>query len=207
MNLQRETFGLARGAAEKGVGRRGKRGSRADPHSRKLTLADVNIDKHLADEARKLAALTETDFEQRLTVWRKQVEAANRTIAVKLFNSGRKKSPATQMLLLEASSTHLSSSGRDLEHLLLEDGHAASVHKLNATTIEIIEALVSGIRRLEKSAQRIAEPGNVERFQADFTEMERKVIKLAQEYRAVKEMMDQWRKEDHALMADFDSTA
>lgn len=59
MAKQRETVGLAKGGAEKGVGRRGKEcGSGDDPHSLP-TLADAGIDKHLADAARKAAAIPE----------------------------------------------------------------------------------------------------------------------------------------------------
>jgi hypothetical protein len=48
----------AKGGAEKGIGRRGKKGMRV-AHRPALTLAAQGIDKHLADRARKAAALPE----------------------------------------------------------------------------------------------------------------------------------------------------
>jgi hypothetical protein len=54
---QRQTVGLNHGSATEGIGRRGKRGSESDPHSEPVTLAEAGIDKHLADRARKLAAV------------------------------------------------------------------------------------------------------------------------------------------------------
>src|SRR3954454_15401416 len=62
---QKATVGLARGGAEKGVGRRGKNAGRA---ATRITLAEVGINKHLANEARKLGALSEPAFESAVRV-------------------------------------------------------------------------------------------------------------------------------------------
>jgi N6-adenosine-specific RNA methylase IME4 len=51
---------LAKGGAEKGVGRRG---NNAGPQATRITLAEQGVDKHLADEARKLAAMPADKFE------------------------------------------------------------------------------------------------------------------------------------------------
>jgi hypothetical protein len=52
MKAQKETVGLNKGGAEKGVGRRGKQcGSEQNPHS-PITLSEVGIDKGLADRRR-----------------------------------------------------------------------------------------------------------------------------------------------------------
>jgi N6-adenosine-specific RNA methylase IME4 len=56
MEDQRKAGLLAKGAIQRGVG---KRGSPADPRS----LASQGVDKHLADRARKAAAMTEAKFE------------------------------------------------------------------------------------------------------------------------------------------------
>lgn len=56
---QKETIGLASGRE----GKRKSLGSVADP-SWRPTLADAGIDKHLANEGRKLGALSEPEFEQ-----------------------------------------------------------------------------------------------------------------------------------------------
>jgi hypothetical protein len=53
MEAQRKTVGLAKGAAE-------KRGGSNPP---RITLAEVGIDKDLAKQARKFAAMTEEKFE------------------------------------------------------------------------------------------------------------------------------------------------
>jgi hypothetical protein len=58
---QRRTHGLAKGAARPGVGRRGKRGSGENPHH-EITFRDMEISKAVADQARKLARLSETEF-------------------------------------------------------------------------------------------------------------------------------------------------
>src|SRR4051812_43235282 len=57
---QKATVGLARGGGEKGVGRRGKN---AGSGPTRITLAEVGINKHLANEARKLGALSEPAFD------------------------------------------------------------------------------------------------------------------------------------------------
>lgn len=57
---QKATTGLAKGAREKGTSRGADRDPRQFP-----SLAEAGIDKHLADRARKLAALSETTFERR----------------------------------------------------------------------------------------------------------------------------------------------
>jgi hypothetical protein len=55
MEEHREAGKLARGGAEKGVGRRGKN---AGPRATRIqSLAEQGIDKHLADRARKAAAM------------------------------------------------------------------------------------------------------------------------------------------------------
>jgi hypothetical protein len=63
MDDERKSGKLAKGARVKGIGRRGgKRGSPDVPRS----LADQGIDKHLADRARKAAAMSEDKFEEQV---------------------------------------------------------------------------------------------------------------------------------------------
>ena len=54
---------------------RPKIGSEPDPISKTPTLAAVGIDKHLADRARKMAAIPEDDFEATLAEHREEQEA------------------------------------------------------------------------------------------------------------------------------------
>jgi phage N-6-adenine-methyltransferase len=74
MQAQAAAVGLAKGAAVKGVGRRGQRGFFENPHS-KPTLAEAGIDKNLADRARKLAKLDDDAFEVKVEQWRDDAEA------------------------------------------------------------------------------------------------------------------------------------
>lgn len=83
MAEQKETLGLAKGAAERGVGRRGKRGSPADPRSQKITLAEAGIDKHLADRARRLAKLSEGEFKELQLRYRHAIELGSGSSTVR----------------------------------------------------------------------------------------------------------------------------
>lgn len=73
IQAQKETVGLAKGG-EHG-GRTRIDGSRVDPANPRPTLAEVGIDKHLADRARKMAAISEKKFEKQLGAWRELAEA------------------------------------------------------------------------------------------------------------------------------------
>lgn len=48
------------------------------------TLADAGIDKHLADRARKYAAIPEAEFNDNVTDWRGRVERENERVTVSL---------------------------------------------------------------------------------------------------------------------------
>jgi len=61
MDEERRAGRLAKGAMEKGVGKRGNAGL---PETRVPSLADHGIDKNLADEARKLARMSDDEFEK-----------------------------------------------------------------------------------------------------------------------------------------------
>lgn len=66
MDEERRAGKLAVGVRGKPGPSRGKRGSAGDPRFKdkdKPTLAERGIDKHLADHARKAAAMPETAFE------------------------------------------------------------------------------------------------------------------------------------------------
>ncbi|WP_144378486.1 hypothetical protein [Mesorhizobium amorphae] len=80
---QRETVGLSEG------GRPAKTGSRAVPVSLP-TLAEAGIDKHLADRARKLAAIPETEFTEIVSDWRGRVERENERVSINLLKSGER---------------------------------------------------------------------------------------------------------------------
>lgn len=81
---------LAKGAAQKGVGRLGKRGYARDPHLARITFAELRIDKRLANEVRKLAKLSQNEFEALLVDWRGRVETISAPVTIKpLCSAGR----------------------------------------------------------------------------------------------------------------------
>jgi phage N-6-adenine-methyltransferase len=84
MAAQKETVGLSRGAA--GDERPNEeRGSKSDPRP---TLAEAGIDKHLADRARKYAAVPEQEFEDILADRRERIETENKRVTVNLIEAG-----------------------------------------------------------------------------------------------------------------------
>jgi hypothetical protein len=61
---------------------RPKNGSATDPFSKPVTLAEAGIDKHLADRARKFAAIPDDEFDNIVGDWRERVaEEGERAIA------------------------------------------------------------------------------------------------------------------------------
>ncbi len=84
--LQKATVGLATGTRGQLKGRAGSGGVNATPPENKLpSLLDAGIDKNLAKFARKLAKLSNAEFEAILTKRREMIAAANAKIAVDLF--------------------------------------------------------------------------------------------------------------------------
>lgn len=88
MAAQRETVGLASGGEHGGRARID--GSRSDPSMARPTLADAGIDKHLADRARKLAAVPDQQFESMVDDWRDRIAAENERVTVDLLRAGEK---------------------------------------------------------------------------------------------------------------------
>jgi hypothetical protein len=87
---QKRTVGLAAGAAQRGVGRRGKRGSRANPHLAKISLAEAGVSKRLAHAARTLATPPDKEFESLIAQWRRRAETDNNPITINLLGAGRR---------------------------------------------------------------------------------------------------------------------
>lgn len=55
-----------------------------------ITLAQVGIDKNLADRARKTAAIPETEFEGIVQEWRDRIEQENERVTVNILEAGDK---------------------------------------------------------------------------------------------------------------------
>lgn len=65
IQLQKETVGLNEGGL--------RRGLEKNPRDERPTLAEVGIDKNLADRARELAAIPRDEFEATIADWRELV--------------------------------------------------------------------------------------------------------------------------------------
>ena len=90
MDAQRATEGLSKGAAGGGK-KAGPRGSLLDPRDKRPTLAEAGInDKHLADRARKLAAIPKDVFDPMVDEWRQRVEQETERITVHLLREGER---------------------------------------------------------------------------------------------------------------------
>lgn len=82
MAVQREAGMLPEG--------RPKNGLEENPFSKPITLAEVGIDKNLADRARKYAAIPEQQFEQILAERRERIEQENERTTVDLLAAADK---------------------------------------------------------------------------------------------------------------------
>lgn len=79
---QDESIGLNKGQL--------RRGSELDPRDDKPTLAEAGIDKHLADRARKLAAVPETEFEGMVGEWKERVQQETERVTTNLIRAGER---------------------------------------------------------------------------------------------------------------------
>lgn len=73
-----------------------KIGSKTNPISAPPTLAEVGIDKGLADRARKYAAIPEREFNDIVDDWRGRIAEENERVTVNLLAAGEKKVRGTQ---------------------------------------------------------------------------------------------------------------
>ena len=86
MAAQRESVGLANG----GDAMKARVQSGPEVIETRATLAEAGIDKHLADRARKLASVPETEFEGIVTDWRDRIEQENERVSVNLLAAADK---------------------------------------------------------------------------------------------------------------------
>lgn len=82
MELQRQTVGLAQGKRTD----LGPKATQVDAP----TLSEAGIDKHLADRARKMAAVPEEKFEAALGEWREKVQEETTRVTTNLLEMGSK---------------------------------------------------------------------------------------------------------------------
>jgi hypothetical protein len=83
MAMQRDSVGLATGGLPYQATE-----SVSDPVERMPTLAEADIDKHLADRARKMAAIPVTEFDGIVSGWRDRIEQENERVTVNLLEAG-----------------------------------------------------------------------------------------------------------------------
>lgn len=93
LKQQKDAGLLAQGAREKGTNR-GTTRVAEKPAS--LSLAQVGIDKSLANRARKLAAVPEAEFEQELGEWRERVSSETSRVTTKLEQRGEQEIQSTR---------------------------------------------------------------------------------------------------------------
>lgn len=82
IQAQREQIGLPKGQL--------RRGSDLDPRDEKPTLAEAGIDKHLADRARKLAAVPPDKFDDLVGEWRRRVHLETERVTLNLLREGER---------------------------------------------------------------------------------------------------------------------
>ncbi len=87
MKAQKDA-GLMAAGAPKGNQNASKQRVAEKPIEAPITLADVGIDKNLADRARKYAAVPDTEWEQELGEWRERVSDENSRVATRLEKRG-----------------------------------------------------------------------------------------------------------------------
>lgn len=85
MAQQRATAGLAKPGGDMKSDHRVRRGPDDPP-----PLAAVGIDKHLADRARKLAAVPKPEFESAITEWRQQTIENTEKVTANLLKKGER---------------------------------------------------------------------------------------------------------------------
>ena len=84
MAAQKELLGTAQG-------RRSDLGlTETQVETTPITLAEAGIDKHLADRARKYAAIPETEFNATIEDWRERVQEETERVTVNLLSAGEK---------------------------------------------------------------------------------------------------------------------
>lgn len=88
MQAQRETVGLAKPFAGKAGPGRGNTGPKPTQVSDLPTLAEAGIDKHLADRARKYAAVPEGEWNRELSEWRERVSSEHTRVITRLEKRG-----------------------------------------------------------------------------------------------------------------------
>lgn len=193
---QKRRFGLAKGAARKGIG---KRGSSQDPRSKEVTYRDLHIDKHLADHARKLAAFDDRQFEKIVGNWRKEatisgaralstVLRAARTAAQERREADQQTDPGKVLTAVFA----LDDFGGDeiapnyvfvwerFEKLLREN---PSSPNLPSTANSAAKIVAQAIWRLDALTQIGDWPSARHKFIEIFEQMERRIAKLESEIR------------------------
>lgn len=90
MAAQNEAGLMATGTRGQLNGRDAAGGLKTNPPEERITLAEAGIDKNLANEARTLAAIPETEFDGIVAGWRDRIEQENARVTTNLLKAGEK---------------------------------------------------------------------------------------------------------------------
>lgn len=100
MAAQRETIGLAKGARGRGSN---QHQVRVEDGPTPPTLSEAGIDKHLADRARKMAAVPADQFESAIGEWRERVADETQRVTSKLLLAGEKEQARQERAAIAAN--------------------------------------------------------------------------------------------------------
>jgi hypothetical protein len=88
MQAQKDAGLMAKGTKGDFKGKDTSGGFVKDPPEKSITLAEVGIDKALADRARKYAAVPQDEWEEELGEWRERVTEENNRVSTRLQTRG-----------------------------------------------------------------------------------------------------------------------
>lgn len=88
MIREQKEAGMMANGAPKGNQNAAKQRVVGKPIDSPITLAEVGIDKNLADRARKLAAVPEDEFEEEMDEWRERVSQEGKRVTTRLERKG-----------------------------------------------------------------------------------------------------------------------
>jgi hypothetical protein len=108
--------------------------------------------------------------------------AMSRKDALALLKESQPLLAYQDMAPFDPSNFYLAATGKQLERLLEEEKLSPEWLKLNKAGA-IIEEIAASIRKLKGRAARIGHPGGIEKFQAEFKQMEGRICEMADEYR------------------------
>jgi hypothetical protein len=174
IRAQKNSGGLSKG------GRPAKTGSKSDPVSKPMTLRQVGIDKHLADEARRWSSMPAADFEGLIAEWRKRQQTAAKRVAAGLTQEPKRK--GKQSPLFDPEKMYLSWNGHNLELVIEKNDYAPDWLKLAGTSDSMISLISAAMKKVDRLAANLDSPGAVEKLRKEFIALSKDIAKLSEQY-------------------------